>query len=155
MTLERWHPLQELELMKKEMDRIWHDVFSATGPAVDVSRKRVGAQEGAATPAIDIIDREKEIVIRAEMPGVKREDVSVSLEESTLSIKGEIKEEAEKEGGKYTYSERKYRCFARSLNLPLKIKPEDIKAALKDGLLYIRLPKAVEEQPKKIKIDIT
>jgi len=137
--------------MKREMDRIWHDVFAAPSPAP----AKTPAQKGAATPAIDIIDRENEVVVRAEMPGVKREDISVSLEENTLTIKGEIKEEAEKEGAGYMYSERKWNSFARAINLPVKIKADAIKATLKDGLLSIHLPKEVEQQPKKIKIDLS
>jgi len=151
MSLERWSPLHELETMKREMDRIWHDVFAAPSPATP----KTPAQKGVATPAIDIIDRESEVLVKAEMPGVRREDVSVSLEDNTLSIKGEIKEEAEKEGAGYAYSERKWRSFARSVNLPVKIRAADIKATLKDGLLCVHLPKEVEQQPRKIKIDLS
>jgi HSP20 family protein len=134
------------------MDRIWNDVFAAPSPAATTPST---AQKGVATPAIDIIDRDNEVLVVAEMPGVKREDISVSLEENTLSIKGEIKEEAEKESARYTYSERKYRAFSRSINLPVKIKAADIKATLKDGLLTVHIPKEVEHQPRKIKIDLT
>lgn len=151
MSLERWSPLHELETMKREMDRIWHDVFAAPSPAA----AKPPEQKGVATPAIDIIDRDGEVLIRAEMPGVRREDISVSLEENTLSIKGEIKEETEKEGIGHTYSERKWRAFARSINLPVKIRAAEIKATLKDGLLCVRLPKEVEHQPRKIKIDLS
>lgn len=151
MSLERWSPLHELETMKREMDRIWHDVFAAPGPVA----AKPPEQKGVGTPAIDIIDKEAEVLIKAEMPGVKREDISVSLEENTLNIKGEIKEEAEKEGSGYAYSERKWRAFARSINLPVKIKAAEIKATLKDGLLRIHLPKEIEQQPRKIKIDLS
>ncbi|MFQ5737034.1 MAG: Hsp20/alpha crystallin family protein [Thermodesulfobacteriota bacterium] len=155
MSLERFHPLQELETMKREMDRIWQDVFSAPAPAPAPSKKRTEREEGTATPAIDIIDSEGEVIVKAEMPGVKKEDLSVSIEQDTLYIKGEVKDEAPGEGQRHTYSERKYTGFSRSINLPLKIEVEKIKASLKDGLLSIHLPKAVKEQPRKITIDVS
>lgn len=155
MSLERWHPLNELEAMRREMDRIWRDVFTPRRPAPDVYIKRGEGAEGAAIPPVDIIDREKEILVKAEMPGVKKEDVSVSLEDSTLSIRGEVKEKKEEEGQRYAYAERKHRTFMRSINLPVKVAHDRITAAIRDGLLYVHLPKLEEEQTRKIKIDIS
>ncbi len=155
MSIERFHPLQELEAMKREMDRIWHDVFFPPGPEVDLTKKKTEREQGVATPAIDIIDRDDSVLIKAEMPGVKKEDLSVSVEKDILTVRGTLKEETGKETDRYTYSERRYSSFSRSLSLPANVKHEDIKATLKDGILHITLPKVVEEQPRKIKIDVS
>lgn len=156
MPLDKWNPLKELESMRKEMDRIWEDLFpSRKEPAPWKRQAAAGAEQATASPAIDIIDRTEEIVVRAEMPGVAKDDIDISLQDGTLTIKGEVKEEAGQKEGNYTYSERNYRYFARSLNIPFKIKQDGIKASLKDGVLSVRLPKVMEEQPRKITVEIS
>jgi HSP20 family protein len=154
MPLDKWNPLKELESMRKEMDRIWEDLFPSR-KAEAPWKRQTGAQEATVSPAIDIIDRTAEIVVRAEMPGVAKDDIDISLQDGTLTIKGEVKEEAGQKEGNYTYSERNYRYYARSLNIPFKIKQDGIKATLKDGVLSVQLPKVVEEQPRKITVDVS
>ncbi len=149
MTLERWHPLRELESMKREMDKIWDDLFIPRREPW----KRQSETGGTVSPPIDIIDRDSEVLVKAEMPGVAKEDIDISMNDSTLSIKGELKAETEAKGENYAYSERNYRYFARSISIPFKISPEKIKASLKDGILYIHMPKAQEAQPKKIQVE--
>lgn len=154
MALENWHPLRELESMKREMDRIWEDIFPGRA-AVNIPWRKpaVKAEKGGVvTPPIDIIEKNNEIIIKAEMPGVARENIEISMQESVLTIKGELKEEPA-EGETYSYSERNYRFYARALNIPFKVSEDNIKANLKDGILYIHMPKA-EEQPRKIKVDV-
>lgn len=153
MSLEKWNPLRELESMKREMDKIWDDVF-ASPRRVEVPWRRPAERGGVASPAVDIIDKPNEIIVKAEMPGVAKENIDISMQEGTLTLKGEIKEEAEKEGGEYSYSERTYRYYSRAINIPVKIAAEAIKATLKDGILSVHLPKAEDLQPKKIKVDI-
>ncbi|HAO92378.1 MAG: hypothetical protein A2X99_04835 [Deltaproteobacteria bacterium GWB2_55_19] len=153
MPLENWNPLRELESMKREMDRIWDDVFASPRRA-EAPWRRPTEKGGVASPAIDIIDRKNEIIIKAEMPGVARENIDISMQEGTLTLKGEIKEDAEKDNGEHSYSERTYRYYARAINIPVKIASDNIKATLKDGILSIHLPKAEDLQPRKIKVEI-
>ncbi|MBI5453042.1 MAG: Hsp20/alpha crystallin family protein [Deltaproteobacteria bacterium] len=153
MSLEKWNPLRELESMKREMDKIWDDVF-ASPRRVEVPWRRPAERGGVASPAVDIIDKPNEIIVKAEMPGVAKENIDISMQEGTLTLKGEIKEEAEKENGEYSYSERTYRYYSRAINIPVKIAAEAIKATLKDGILSVHLPKAEDLQPKKIKVEI-
>jgi len=156
MPLDKWNPLKELDSMRREMDRIWEDIFPARKTeAAPWKRQAAGQEQSTVSPAIDIVDKAAEIIIRAEMPGVAKEDINISLQDSTLTIKGEVKTDAAQKEGGYTYSERNYRYLARSLNIPFKIKEDGIKAALKDGILTVQLPKAVEEQPRKITVDIS
>jgi HSP20 family protein len=151
MALEKWHPLKELETMRRDMDRIWEDLFPVA-KRVESPWRKANADKGVAYPAIDIIDWDAEIVVRAEVPGVKKDDIDISLQEGTLTIKGEIKEE---NGGQETcsYSERNYSSYLRSINIPFKIKADGITARLKDGILSIHLPKAMEAETKKITIE--
>lgn len=151
MPIDKWNPIKELESMRRDMDRIWDDLFPRR--AESPWRRPAGKEDGIAAPAIDIIDRAAEIVVRAEMPGVRKEDIDISLQDGTLTIKGEIKEETSQNEGNYTYSERNYSSFARSLNIPFKIRQDAIKATLKEGVLSIELPKALEEQPRKITVE--
>ena len=156
MPLDKWNPLKELDSMRREMDRIWEDIFPARKTeAAPWKRQPAGQEQSTVSPAIDIVDRPAEIIIRAEMPGVAKEDIDISLQDSTLSIRGELKTDAAQKEGGYTYSERNYRYLARSLNIPFKIKQDGIKAPLKDGILTVQLPKAVDEQPRKITVDIS
>ncbi|MBI1912480.1 MAG: Hsp20/alpha crystallin family protein [Deltaproteobacteria bacterium] len=156
MALDKWSPLKELETMKKEMDRIWEDIFPS-GRRVDIPWKKEAAPKGpgVATPAIDIIDKNGEVIVKAEMPGVTKENIDISLQENTLTIKGELKAEPGVSEESYSYSERKYCYYARSINIPFKIERENIKASLKDGILSIHIPKVQEAQPRKINVEIS
>lgn len=154
MPLDKWNPLKELDSMRREMDRIWEDLFPQRRAEAPWKRPVAAPDQATATPAIDILDRAAEIVVRAEMPGVKKDDIEISLQDGTLTIKGEIKEEGQKEGN-YSYSERNYRYFARSLTIPFKIRQDGIKATLKDGVLSIELPKVLEEQTRKITVEVS
>lgn len=153
MAFEKWHPLKELEGMRREMDRIWGELLPSSKSMEPRWRGRAPGKE-AVRPYIDIIDRFDEILIRAEMPGVKKEDIDISLEENILTIKGEIKNEVQANDGNYTCSERNYRSYLRSIDIPAKITADKITAALKDGILSVHLPKAAGVQPKKIKVEV-
>lgn len=154
MALEKWSPLRELDTMRREMDRIWEELFpSVRRPFVEARGRK--PEGGTAVPAIDIIDKNEEIIIVAEMPGVAKENVDISLQENTLTIKGEIKDTEEFKDENYYYSERAYRSYLRSIDIPFKINPDNMKANLNNGLLYIHVQKAVEVQPKKIKVEIS
>lgn len=155
MPLDKWNPLKELDSMRREMDRIWEDLFPARKTEAAPWKRQAAGQEATVSPAIDIFDRPAEIIVRAEMPGVAKEDIDISLQDSTLSIRGELKADAGQKEGGYAYSERNYRYLARSLNIPFKIKQDGIRATLKDGVLSVQLPKVVEEQPRKITVDIS
>ncbi len=154
MALEKWHPLRELETMRREMDRIWEDLFPVTRRTETPWRRPV-AEKGVAYPAIDIIDRADEVLVKAEMPGVAKDNIDISMQENTLTIKGEIKEETGAKEENYSYSERNYTSYMRSINIPFKITAEKITATLKDGILSIHLPKATEVLPKKITVEVS
>ncbi|MBI3616889.1 MAG: Hsp20/alpha crystallin family protein [Candidatus Omnitrophica bacterium] len=105
-------------------------------------------------PAVDIIDEKDDIRVRADLPGMKKEDIEVSVNNDTLSIKGEKKEEKEIKEKDYVRSERYYGAFQRSFTLPAGVDPQKVNAAYKDGVLEITLPKREDAKPKQIKVDI-
>jgi len=104
------------------------------------------------TPAIDVQDTDKAIVVSAEMPGIKSEEIDISLEQNVLAIKGEKNTENEKAEDKFYLKERTSNSFVRKLRLPCDVDEAKIKADYKDGILSINLPKMKKE--KKIKIDV-
>ncbi|MCG7854080.1 MAG: Hsp20/alpha crystallin family protein [Methanosarcinaceae archaeon] len=103
-------------------------------------------------PAIDIADSEDAVVIKAEVPGCKADDIDISVHGNTLTITGEKRQQEEKKENGYYYSESSYGSFRRELNLPAGVDTSNINAATKDGILTITLPKAEESKPAKIKI---
>lgn len=153
MALERWHPLKDLDTMRRDMDRIWDELFPAKKAFIEFPWKKTAANETAA-PAIDVIDNGAEVLVKADMPGVKKEHIDLSFHDGSLTIKGEIREDKEFKDEDYRYSERSYRSYARTISLPFKINTDKITADLKDGVLSVRLPKVEEVQPKKIKVEL-
>ena len=108
------------------------------------------------TPKVDMFEEEGNLVIKAEMPGISKKDLDISLENDILTIKAEKKEEKE-EGEKGTTSytrERRFGKYERYLTLPTRVDPENITATLKKGLLEIRMPKAEEPKAKQIEIKV-
>ena len=151
MPIERWHPIAELDNMRKEMERLWEEFFPAGRRLTPL---RFTKEEGAAT-ALDMIDKGEEILVRVEMPGVAKEDIDVSVVENTLTVRGVIKEEKEYKDEEFMRRERNYRSFSRAVHIPVKVNPEKIKADLKNGLLSVRLPKAEATKHRKIKIEVS
>jgi HSP20 family protein len=106
------------------------------------------------TPRVDMIDREDHILVRAEVPGVKKDDLDVSVTEGTLTIRGEVKHEAEeKEEGDYYHREMSYGSFYRNIPLPAGVDIDKCKVTFKDGILEMMLPKLETAKRRKIEIE--
>jgi HSP20 family protein len=105
------------------------------------------------TPHVDIIDREAEIVIRAELPGVKKDDLDVSLSDNSVTIRGTMKKEETEEKGEYYRREMSYGEFSRTLALPSEVDRDKAKAKFKDGVLELTLPKAETAKRNSIRIE--
>lgn len=110
-------------------------------------------EQGLQIPAVDMIEKEHEVVVKATLPGMKTEDIEVTTVGNTLSIKGEIKEEKEEgEEGEYIYRERRYGSFCRSFTLPEEINVNEAEAEFEDGILTLTLPKTETAKRKSITI---
>ena len=105
-------------------------------------------------PAVDIVDEKDQIKVRADLPGLKKEDIEVSVDNDVLTIKGEKKEEKETKGKDYIRSERYYGAFHRAFSLPASVDASKVNAAYKEGVLEITLPKKEGAKPKQTKVEI-
>jgi HSP20 family protein len=113
------------------------------------------AEAQALVPAMDVVERENDFVIKTEMPGVKKDDIQITLENDVLTIAGETKSETKEEKeGRVIRQERRFGRYVRSLHLNTQVDEKQIKAAYKDGVLELTLPKAEAIKPKKITVDV-
>ncbi len=103
-------------------------------------------------PRIDVKETKDAYEVMADLPGLKKEDIEISLHENVLTLKGERKHEEKKEGENEYYMERSYGSFCRSFQIPAKVKSEEINATYKNGVLQLTLPKAEEVKPREIQI---
>ncbi len=154
MTLMRWKPgrglwdpFDNLSDLQHEMNRLF-----------DTSLHRIGLDPAASVfnPAIDVFEEKDSLIVRAELPGLAREEVHVSLQDDVLTIRGERKQETERkdDGRNYYYRERVSGSFHRTIHLPLAVDPKNIDAKFKDGVLEVTLPKAEEAKPRQIEIAV-
>lgn len=128
--------------LHREIDRLFDEVTRGVGPQ--------GA--GNILPSIDVTETDKEIVVTAEMPGLERKDVDISLENDTLTIRGEKKEQADQGDRNVQLSERRYGAFYRVLQLPPGIDPSSVQATMSNGVLKITIPKPARSEAKKIEV---
>lgn len=106
------------------------------------------------SPRVDISETDNEIVVQAEIPDVKKEDVKVTVDSGVLTIRGERKQEKEEKGKKFHRIERSYGSFVRSFTLPDNIDATTVKAAFKDGMLNLQIPKTAETKPQVIEVKV-
>ena len=105
------------------------------------------------TPRVDLIDRESELLVRAEIPGVKKDDLDVSVSDDNVTIRGEVKHETAEEEGEYYHREMTYGSFYRTIALPAGVDTEKCKVTFKDGILEMKLPKLEAAKRRKIEIE--
>jgi len=149
--LEPYRPSRALSAFE-QMDRLFEDFFG----------RRFGTwwpgvrwpAEMEVSPSVDIFEDKDEVVVKAEIPGMVKEDVDVNITENTLTISGEKKKEEKVEKKDYYCFERSYGSFSRSFRLPSDVQTEKAKATFKNGVLEIRLPKTEEAKKKEIKVKI-
>ncbi|MBP1606898.1 MAG: hspA 1 [Acidobacteria bacterium] len=148
MAIVRFDPFRELSLMQDRMNRMFGDFYGRRLDDDVMSR-------GDWVPAVDIYENDKhEIVIRAEMPGMKREDIELRVENNTLTLRGERKREAEVSDEQYHRVERAYGGFVRSFSLPSTVDAGHVSAEYKDGVLSVTLPLREEAKPRQIPVEI-
>ena len=146
MSLIRWEPFKEADEFFRSMSSPlfgrWPRMLGENGGPVEWA------------PAADISETEKEYVVKAELPGVKREDVKVTLEDGVLTIQGERRQETEEKGEKSHRTERFYGSFSRSFTLPDNTDAAGIRAESKDGVLHVHIPKLKVEKAKPVQIQV-
>jgi HSP20 family protein len=107
------------------------------------------------TPPLDVLDDKDNLVVKVELPGLKKEEINLSLQDGILTISGERKREVEKKEGESFRSERYFGKFQRSVTLPTAVDSSKVNASYKDGVLTVELPKAEEAKPKQIAVSVS
>lgn len=143
-NIVRWDPLREVTTLRDAMDRLFEDSF--------VRSPRLWPEIGIEDLAVDMYQTDNDVIIKASIPGLKPEEVDISITGDVLTIKGEHKEEKETKDQDYFIKERRYGSFSRSLNIPVSVKTDKAEAVFDNGVLTLTLPKAEEVKPKQIKI---
>ena len=144
-NLVRWEPFRELMSLREAMDRLFEE---------SVVRPRAGwlAPIEAATLAVDMYETDDAVVVKSAVPGIKAEELDISITGDTLTIRGEMKAEEEVKEEHYIRRERRYGSFSRSVNIPVPVVADKAEAEFEDGILTLKLPKAEEVKPKAIKV---
>ena len=147
---EEARPVSQFDEMESYFDRFFRHPFSMmtrpTWPAFDFPKME------DISPSVDIFEEKGEMVIKAEMPGMSKDDVNVSITENTVTISGEKKQEEKVEKKDYYRVERSYGSFCRSFRLPENVNSDKVKASFKEGVLEVRIPKTKEGKQKKVEI---
>ncbi len=142
MTLVKWDPVRELNSFG-DMNRLFDSFFGTHGQQ-SLSRRWV--------PAMDLVEVGDALVLKADLPGLRREDVNIEVKDGVLTISGERKDEHEEKADGYYRVERTFGSFARTLTLPKGIEAEGIAADFADGVLEVKIPKPEERKPHRIEI---
>ncbi len=154
MSLIRWNPTRDLSSwpsevsgFQREMNKLFDSFFRGNWQDQETSLS-------VWTPAVDITEQEDAYRVNVELPGVDKNDVSITLESNILTIRGTKKQEKEEKGKEYHRVERSYGSFHRSFTLPTSVQADKIDAVFKDGILNVTLPKAEEAKPKQIEVKV-
>ncbi len=145
MALEGWRNVSEIQ---GEMNRLFDSFFGRPISGATAAGTRAWA------PVFDMYETKDELVLKLELPGVREKDVSLSITGDVLTVKGERAFDQEQKDENYVHVERVYGKFERSIQLPMPVQADRVKATYRDGVLEVKLPKADEVKPKDIKIDI-
>jgi HSP20 family protein len=144
MAIERWDPFREAVSLRDAMNSLLQESFIRPGNLL--------AQEGTAALPLDISETEDHYVVKASLPGVKPEDVQITVHGDTLTIRGESKAEEEKKGQTWHLRERRFGSFQRSVTLATPINSDQAQANFDHGVLTLTLPKSEQAKPRQIKI---
>jgi HSP20 family protein len=142
-NLTRYQPFGDLLSMRREMDRLFDDLFT---------RPISNGDGGWSTPLVDMYQTADEVVVKATLPGIQADDLDIQISDGALMLRAEMHDEHEEKSKKYHLRELRTRSFARSLALPTKVETDKVNAELKDGVLTLTMPKADEVKPKVIQV---
>ena len=154
--VQRWDPFQMFDELQNEMMRLFGQAGPLIGPG-PLSRPglRPAMTPAAWLPTVDVFEQDDALVIKAELPGLKKENIEVTVDQGDLVLRGERKVENEVKEDRYYRMERTYGSFYRRIPLPPNVKAEQITASYKDGVLEVRIPKAAQQQPQPRTIALT
>lgn len=144
MAIDRWDPFREAVSLSDAMNALLRESYI---------RPSSGAgQQGPGLLPLDVSENENEFVVKASLPGVKPDDVQITVHGDTLIIQGETKADEEKKGERWHLRERRFGAFQRSLSLPTPVDPDKARAQFEHGVLTLVVPKSEQAKPRQIKI---
>jgi len=149
MNLVKWDPFRELEDVSNRLNRIFGQSLART----ESGQPMLALADWA--PSVDISETDTAYLVKAEIPGVKKEDVKVTIQDGMLTIQGERKQEKEEKGKKFHRIERSYGSFVRSFRVPDDADENSVKAEFKDGMLNVTLTKSDKAKPKSINVSVS
>jgi len=144
-NITRYNPFSEMVTLRDAMDRLFEDSFVSP-----LSWRTLNGE--ALNPALDVHQTPDEIVVTASLPGLKAEDVDITITGQTLSIRGEFKADETVDRDQFLYRERRYGTFHRQLQLPVRVRGEAASATFEDGVLTLHVPKAEEVKPRQVQV---
>jgi HSP20 family protein len=147
MDLVRWEPFEGLNRIQSRINDLFDETFGR-------SRAYPSSPAGVWFPPVDVLESKDSYLIRAELPGMKREDFNLEVHDGSLTLSGERKFEEPANGVEYHRVERVSGKFSRSFYLPQTVKSDSIKATYRDGILEIHVPKAEEAKPRQIAVSV-
>lgn len=143
-NINRWDPFQDVLSLREAMNQLVEESFV----------RPVNGRAQNFVPALDLSETKDGFLVEAAVPGLKPEDLEITVENNILSIKGETRQESEDKQRNYHRTERRFGSFQRTIGLPKTVKADAIKASLEHGVLKLEIPKAEEVKPRKISVNI-
>ncbi len=143
MTLVRWMPRRDLVSMQHEINKMFNSFFGS---------EATDEVETNWTPRLDVVEDKDHYTVMIDIPGMRKDDVKITLRENVLNVRGERTEEVKRDGDTYHIIERRFGKFSRSLTLPTNVIATKIEAKMNDGVLVVTLPKAEDAKPREITI---
>jgi len=153
-SLAPWRPLTELTRWERDMERMMDEFFDRRMRPWWPERWLGGERMRAEAPALDLYEEKDDVVVKAELPGIEKDNIEVNLTDHTLTIKGVKKKQEEIKDENYHRSERYYGSVLRSVELPSDVQADKVKASFKNGVLEIRMPKTEEAKTREIKVKV-
>jgi len=144
--LEKWEPFREMRSLWDQVDRLFSDFFGRF--PLERRVQEVGY------PSVDVEETKDNVIITAELPGMKKKEINITVGENALTISGEKKREKEEKGRTFYRAERSYGKFERTIPLPCEVEPNKANARFENGVLTINLPKSEKAKPKEISVKI-
>ena len=148
-NLVRWEPFEDAMSLRDAMSRLFDESLVRHGP---FGIWPFASQDSGSTLAVDMYETDGDVMVKASLPGLKPEEVDITIAGNALEIRGERKEETEEKRGDYYYKERSFGTFQRSLTLPVEIRADEAEATFENGVLTLKMPKAEQAKAKQIKI---
>jgi HSP20 family protein len=145
MAINRWSPVREVVVLQSRLNPLFGGLGTETGSPLTPA---------SFTPAVDVYEDDKKVVLKLEVPGIEEKDLDVSVEKNTLTVKGERKFDNEEKEENFHRIERRYGSFYRSFTLPTTVDSENVAASYNAGVLKIELTKKPAAQPRQIKVNV-